>query len=71
MKTFVIFAQIIVAVILSVLVLLQSSKGGLGNTFGSLDFYRTRRGAEKVVFLGTIIFAVIFLMLSIVNLLIQ
>lgn len=71
MRIFVIVSQIIVAVILSVLVLLQSSKGGLGNTFGSLDFYRTRRGAEKVVFLATIIFAVIFLILSIVNLFVQ
>lgn len=69
MKIFVTILQIILAISLIGLILLQNSKGGLGSAFGAGEFYSSRRGAEKVVFLATIGVAVFFLLSSIVNLL--
>lgn len=69
MKIFVIIMQIILAISLIGLILLQNSKGGLGSAFGGGEFYRSRRGAEKVVFLATIGVAIFFLLSSIANLL--
>lgn len=62
--------HIIVTVILIGLVLLQSSKGGLGGGLGGGELYRTKRGAEKIVFISTIVVSVLFLITSIANLLI-
>lgn len=54
--------QIVSAVILIVLVLLQSRGVGLGSAFGGEgNVYRTKRGLEKNIFIATIIFSVIFL----------
>lgn len=63
--------HIIAGISLVVLVLLQSSKGGLGAAFGGGEVYRTRRGAERVVFTLTIATSVIFLLTSIITLLIR
>jgi len=57
--------HIIISVGLISLILLQSSKGGLGSAFGGGDTYRTKRGAERVIFVSTIIFAALFLITSI------
>ena len=62
--------QIIVSVLLTILILMQSQGTGLGSGFGgSSETYHTRRGIEKVVFTSTIILAVIFTVLSILSLL--
>ena len=62
--------QIIVSVLLTILILMQSHGTGLGSGFGgSSETYHTRRGIEKVVFTSTIILAVIFTVLSILSLL--
>jgi len=51
--------QIITAVSLVVLVLIQSKGKGLSSTLsGSIGFYRSRRGLEKVIFIATIVFSV-------------
>ena len=62
-------AQIVVAVALIVVSLLQVKGGGLGGIFGQADtVYRTKRGVEKTLFQFTIILVVIFVALSIVSL---
>ena len=62
--------QIIVSILLSATILLQSRGTGLGTAWGgSGEFYRTKRGAERVLFSSTIILAVIFVLLSILNIL--
>jgi preprotein translocase subunit SecG len=62
-------AQIIVAVALVLVTLLQVKGGGLGGIFGQADtVYRTKRGVEKTLFQFTIILVVIFVVLSIVSL---
>jgi preprotein translocase subunit SecG len=62
-------AQIVVAVALIVLSLMQTKGGGLGGIFGQADtVYRTKRGVEKTLFQFTIILVVIFVVLSLVSL---
>ena len=60
--------HIIVSLILIGMILMQSSKGGLGSAFGGGEAYRSKRGAERVVFTSTIVAAVLFLITSILNL---
>jgi protein translocase SecG subunit len=71
MKTALIGIQIVIAIALIGLILIQSSKGGLGSAWGGGGEFRTRRGAEKIVFRLTIIAAIIFLIISISNVLVK
>lgn len=71
MKTLLLIIHIVVASGLIGLILLQSSKGGLGGGLGAGEFYRSKRGAEKVVFGGTIALAVLFFITSIISLLVS
>ena len=71
MKLFFLVVQIFIAVGLICLILLQNSKGGLGGGLGSGEFYRSKRGAERVVFISTIVLAVLFFLTSIINLMIR
>lgn len=59
--------QILLAVMLIAFILLQSSKGGLGGGLGGGEVYRTKRGAEKLVFTATIVTAVLFLIIALVS----
>lgn len=62
--------QIIVSIILIVLILLQQRGSGLSSVFGGgeMSSYQTKRGLEKIIFYLTIFFAVLFLGLSVLNL---
>ena len=65
-------AQIILAALLSVTVLLQQKGSGLGSAFGgSSDIYQTRRGAEKFIFRATIVIAILFLGLAITRIVLK
>ncbi|MFH0749538.1 MAG: preprotein translocase subunit SecG [Candidatus Gottesmanbacteria bacterium] len=68
MKILLLIIQFIISFILIGLILVQNSKGGLTAGVGG-GAYRTKRGAEKVIFSATIISAIIFLIISIINLL--
>lgn len=62
--------QVTLSVVLIGLILLQSKGAGLGSAFGGeMGFYRSRRGAEKMLFILTIVVAVIFLSISIIRVL--
>ncbi|MFH0712437.1 MAG: preprotein translocase subunit SecG [Candidatus Jorgensenbacteria bacterium] len=63
-------AQVIISIVLITLILLQERGGGMGSIFGGAGGtpYQTRRGLEKGIFWGTIVSAVIFAALAIVNL---
>ena len=66
METYFYAAQIILAVILIVVFILQVRGGGLGGIFGQqVGMYRTKRGIEKTLFRFTIVLMVIFLVVSI------
>ena len=71
MKTFILIFHIFIAIILIGLILLQNGKGGLGGGLGSGEMYRSKRGAERIVFVGTIVITCIFLVTSIINLLVH
>lgn len=58
--------QLISAVVLIVLVLLQRTSGDTASNFGdTMSFFQTRRGVERFLFVLTIIVAIIFAVLSI------
>jgi preprotein translocase subunit SecG len=58
-------AQIIIAILLMLAILLQNRGVGLSGIFGGGgDIYRTKRGLEKKLFVLTIVLAVIFLSIS-------
>ncbi len=58
------YIQIVLSVLLIGGILLQQSEAGLGSGFGGGDGFssghHTKRGAEKTVFIATIIIAVLF-----------
>lgn len=67
-KDIIFIAQIILGLLLVILILLQNKGTGLGATFGSsMSFYSTRRGAEKIIFILTIVVATLFLLDSILG----
>jgi len=69
METYLYIAQIVVAIALIAVALLQVRGGGLGGIFGQADtVYRTKRGVEKTMFQLTIVLAIIFVVLAIISL---
>lgn len=71
MKNYFTYLQIIVSIFFIVAILLQTPGGGLGRVFGSSqEFYRSKRGMEKLIFYLTIGLAVLFLISSILNLIV-
>ncbi len=66
METYLNSAQIILAIVLVIIFLLQVRGGGLGGIFGQqTGMYRTKRGVEKTIFRFTIALMVIFVIISI------
>ena len=69
------YIQIILAVILIALVLMQTSEAGVGGSFGGADNwnsgFHTRRGFEKFLFNATIVVGILFAAASLVALFIK
>lgn len=65
--------QIILAIVLTTVILLQSRGSGLGAAFGGGEgnVYRTKRGFEKILFTSTIVLSVLFLSAAMINVLIR
>ncbi|MCK4500058.1 preprotein translocase subunit SecG [Candidatus Babeliales bacterium] len=60
--------QLVIAILLIICILLQQRGSGLGAAFGGEgSVYRTKRGAEKFIFTFTVILAVLFLGLALIN----
>lgn len=59
-------AQILVAILLSVVILLQAKGSGIGTALGggTSGSFRTRRGVEKTLFQLTIFIAALFLIIA-------
>ena len=67
--------QIIISVLLVAAVMIQNKGVGLSQTFGGGgggggegNTYSTKRGAEKTIFIVTVILAIIFLTLAVAHL---
>lgn len=62
-------AQIIIAILLIVLILLQQRGTALGSAFGQEGgFYATRRGIQQKILIATIISGSLFIILALLNL---
>jgi preprotein translocase subunit SecG len=60
--------QIVLCVAVIVFVLLQARSAGLGSAFGGMGtstVFKTRRGVERLIFNATIVFIVLFCLISI------
>lgn len=61
MKQVLQYITLISAILLVVVILLQNQGAGLGGVWGGEgNFYRSKRGAEKALFVGTIVLGIIF-----------
>ncbi|MEK7174990.1 MAG: preprotein translocase subunit SecG [Patescibacteria group bacterium] len=60
--------QIILGILLGAVILLQRQGSGLSGAFGGEgEFHHTKRGAEKFLFVATIVLAVLFFGTAIAN----
>lgn len=60
--------QIIISILLILAILLQNRGAGLGAAFGGEgNIYRTKRGAEKILYIATIILAIAFMVTAFLN----
>ena len=72
MNNFFLILEIVLGISLVGLIILQSKGTGLGSTFGGdMGFYGTKRGAEKMLFILTIIVATLFLLTALIGVIIN
>ena len=70
MNSYLLYAQIGVAVLLLVSVLLQQRGTALGSSFGGEGaFFATKRGIQQKLYFATIVLGILFIALSLSNLL--
>ena len=71
MKPVISLIQIILGILLILVIIIQQKGSGLGTSFGGdMSFYRTKRGAEKVLFYATIGLSLAFILSSILGLIV-
>ena len=72
MDNFFLIVEIILGISLVTLIVLQSKGTGLGSTFGGdMGFYGTKRGAEKMLFILTIVVSALFLLTSLISVILK
>jgi len=65
MVAFLQILQVVVSLILVLLILTQERGTGLSLTFGGIGHvYHSKRGAEKVIAIATVVFAIFFVGMS-------
>ena len=69
MATYLNLAQIVIAVALIAVIMLQTKGAALGGVFGRSDsaVYKTRRGVEKTIFNVTIGLSVVFFVMAVLH----
>lgn len=71
MEKIISIVQIVIACLLTLTILLQQRGTGLSGAFGGEgSFYFKKRGAEKILFIATIVLAVLFIVSAIIAILI-
>ncbi|MBP7057743.1 preprotein translocase subunit SecG [Candidatus Gracilibacteria bacterium] len=64
--------EMVVSVLLIVAIMVQNRSSGLSSTFGGgAPIATSKRGAEKIVFVATIVLAVLFVLLSLASLFVK
>jgi len=72
MNTILYYLQLVISIILIILIALQQRGAALGAGFGgSGEVYSAKRGLQKKIYYATVAVAIIFLLLGILNILIQ
>lgn len=62
--------QIVIAALLTVAILFQSRGSGAGSAFGGGgEIYYKKRGAEKILFIATIVLAILFILTAFIRML--
>lgn len=62
MRQILTIAQVVISVLLVVVILLQEKGVGLGSSFGGGgEFYRSKRGIDKFLFVATVVLSVLFI----------
>lgn len=62
--------QLISAIALIAVILMQNAGAGLGSTFGGEgNIYSTRRSVEKILFRATIVLSAVFFITAFINIL--
>jgi len=65
MGNIILITQIIISVVLVILILMQPKGVGLGRAWGGAgEFYKSKRGVERIVFYMTLIFTLVFILSS-------
>jgi preprotein translocase subunit SecG len=66
MKSFLTIFQVVVAILLILTILMQEKGVGLSATFGGGgEFYRSRRGIDRLLFIFTVVLSLLFIGTSI------
>lgn len=72
MKLGITLIQEILGVLLIIVILLQHKGSGIGSSFGGdSSLYRSRRGAEKIIFYATIAIASLFILFALIGLAVE
>lgn len=62
MEKILIITQVVISILLAIAILSQNKDGGLSSMMGGGgSFEATKRGAEKVIYNGTIVLAILFI----------
>jgi len=69
LATYLDLAQIVIAIALTAVIMLQTKGAALGGVFGQSDsaVYKTRRGVEKTIFNVTIGLSIVFFVMAILH----
>lgn len=71
MNQLLLYIQLAVCVILIILIAIQQRGAALGAGFGGGgEAYSTKRGAQKKIYYATVVVAIVFLVLGVLNILI-
>jgi protein translocase SecG subunit len=72
MKNVLLIINIVVAIAITALILLQGKGAGLGSAWGGGgEMFQTRRGIEKVTLRITVVLIVVFFVLSLISFLLK
>lgn len=65
MRQFLTIFQVVVSVLLVGIILMQEKGVGLSATFGGGgEFFKSKRGIDKVLFVGTVVLSALFILTS-------
>lgn len=66
MRPFLTIFQVVISILLIITVLVQEKGVGLSASFGGGgEFYRSKRGIDRLLFIVTIVFSVLFIATSV------